>query len=245
MLRNSRLRVSPKEIVISVLGGFILCYVVLAVNSELHRPWKAVGRAVFISSDEIGDDRTVESIWNENRHLLGGEGVGPYAARFGLAIDSRETVYGERIAITRLKETDWFPQVARHRLGLPCRMAYADAILFGFDRNTFLPIGENRGLAHLPIVSRQLPIALQPYYVGDRGIPSNRGLLAAGIPVFPIWKGLLVNLFAYSSVTWIILYLPWHIVRFRRKRKGRCVHCGYPVPPGQICTECGKRAIPG
>ena len=67
------------------------------------------------------------------------------------------------------------------------------------------------------------------------------------LPLIPIWGGLAANTLVFA-VPWlvlaIVLALPGAFVRWRRRRRGRCVSCAYPRPGGaasgpERCPECG------
>ncbi len=86
--------------------------------------------------------------------------------------------------------------------------------------------------------------------------------------VVPLWPGFLLDTLIYAVPWWIVLITPRATMRWRRKRRGRCVACGYDlrglgggtvlrtvmdgdasdeedtarraVPPGWVvCPECG------
>lgn len=71
--------------------------------------------------------------------------------------------------------------------------------------------------------------------------------LYLGLPVFPIWPGLLGNIAVWSAAAFILLWSPSAIRRARRRRGGRCEACGYVLMglrEGR-CPECGAEvALP-
>jgi len=63
------------------------------------------------------------------------------------------------------------------------------------------------------------------------------------LPYGPIWPGLLANTAIYGSAWWALLFGPGMFIRWRRRRAGRCVKCGYDLrglSPGSECPECGR-----
>jgi len=76
------------------------------------------------------------------------------------------------------------------------------------------------------------------------------------IPLRPIWPGFAINTLFYAAVCWMLFAVPGVLRRKRRRRRGRCVHCGYdlrghasadptaPSEPSTACPECGKPLSP-
>lgn len=61
------------------------------------------------------------------------------------------------------------------------------------------------------------------------------------LPILPIWSGLIVNTAVYGGAWWLVLIGPRRARRWRRRRRGWCVACGYDLE-GQVvggCPECG------
>ena len=62
------------------------------------------------------------------------------------------------------------------------------------------------------------------------------------IPTTPIWPGSAVNIVFYGVILWMLLHVaPCTLRRQIRRRRGRCVKCGYDLRgdlPGG-CPECG------
>lgn len=58
-----------------------------------------------------------------------------------------------------------------------------------------------------------------------------------------ILSGLILNPLIVGGGAWAILIGPWVlaivITRAFRRRKNRCLTCGYPVGTAAVCTECG------
>jgi len=61
------------------------------------------------------------------------------------------------------------------------------------------------------------------------------------LPYRPIWPGLAANLAAFSIATFFLLTVPWALRRESRRRRNRCVECGYSLDGlrGTSCPECG------
>jgi hypothetical protein len=58
-------------------------------------------------------------------------------------------------------------------------------------------------------------------------------------------EGLILNPIVVGIAVWIVVLLPWLLAnaihRKIRRRRGKCLDCGYPVGTSSICTECGER----
>lgn len=67
------------------------------------------------------------------------------------------------------------------------------------------------------------------------------------LPLIPIWAGLALNTLLFATpwlVLALLLALPGALIRWRRRRRDRCVGCGYPKPDSaphdpERCPECG------
>lgn len=64
------------------------------------------------------------------------------------------------------------------------------------------------------------------------------------MPYLPHWPGLLANTAFYAS----LVFVPWAGLRLarsaRRRRRGGCARCGYPLDDGmKRCPECGAAAL--
>ncbi|MEM7229977.1 MAG: hypothetical protein AAF432_14305 [Planctomycetota bacterium] len=58
----------------------------------------------------------------------------------------------------------------------------------------------------------------------------------------PLWTGLILNSLLFGILFWPIWFTPRYLRRIRRRSRGRCVLCAYPVERGSICPECGTIA---
>lgn len=76
--------------------------------------------------------------------------------------------------------------------------------------------------------------------VGDS--PQSESFLRyRAIPFQPIWPGLLGNTLTFAAVFWLIPVTFSMMRKQWRRRRGRCIHCGYDLRSGSstICPECG------
>ncbi len=57
------------------------------------------------------------------------------------------------------------------------------------------------------------------------------------------WPGFLINTLVYAVVLWFLWSTPFATRRLIRKRRGRCVRCGYDLRGAEhdVCPECGAR----
>jgi hypothetical protein len=89
------------------------------------------------------------------------------------------------------------------------------------------------------------PLPLTAVHALSVGRPLNftdaRGICGY-LPIAPIWSGLALNTIFYGMMAWGLLFLPGTLRRWRRRRGGRCVKCGYNrggLAMGAACPECG------
>ena len=63
------------------------------------------------------------------------------------------------------------------------------------------------------------------------------------IPYQPILPAMLVNTLLYAGMWWCVLGAPGMVIKWRRRRAGRCVQCGYDLRAsgGGMCPECGTQ----
>ena len=60
------------------------------------------------------------------------------------------------------------------------------------------------------------------------------------LPLGPIWSGFAINTMLYGGVPWLLLCGPFELRRYRRRKRGLCVYCAYPIGTSDVCTECGR-----
>jgi hypothetical protein len=73
-------------------------------------------------------------------------------------------------------------------------------------------------------------------------------LVVGFVPYKPIWSGLLVNTLCFAMVTWLTLRAASAVRSRRRRRRGVCEQCRYPLRGTSRCPECGwaaSRQAPG
>lgn len=72
--------------------------------------------------------------------------------------------------------------------------------------------------------------------------PTNRFAL----PLLPLWPGFAINTAFYALLLFIAWRTPGLIRRAVRRRRGRCVRCGYDrsgLDAGEACPECGTGVV--
>lgn len=95
-----------------------------------------------------------------------------------------------------------------------------------------------------------------PYAIAT-GIEGGRMLTAAptlgtrsydfrALPLWPHWPGLLLNTALFACLWAVALFGPGLVRRWARKRRGRCLRCGYDLRdnPAPGCPECGWNRAP-
>ena len=64
-------------------------------------------------------------------------------------------------------------------------------------------------------------------------------------PWKPMWPGFAANTMLYSLVIVTTCLAARAFRRARRRRRGLCVECGYPVGVSEACSECGSIIVRG
>ncbi len=59
------------------------------------------------------------------------------------------------------------------------------------------------------------------------------------VPVGVILSGLALNTIFYATLLWLLIFGPFALRRFLRRRRGLCPRCAYPMGEAAVCTECG------
>lgn len=75
---------------------------------------------------------------------------------------------------------------------------------------------------------------LAPWTLGNRSFPRV-------MPLRPIWTGCAANTALYGVVLWLVVRGPRTVRRYDRRRRGRCLSCGYDLGhvKHDVCPECG------
>ncbi len=63
------------------------------------------------------------------------------------------------------------------------------------------------------------------------------------LPVRPLVAGFVIDTLFYATIAFVVLFAPGGLRRVHRRRRGRCISCGYDrqgLALGAICPECGK-----
>jgi hypothetical protein len=63
------------------------------------------------------------------------------------------------------------------------------------------------------------------------------------LPLRPLWPGFAVNTIFYAAILWVLFTAPGSVRRWRRRRRGLCPACAYPVGQSLTCTECGEAVV--
>jgi hypothetical protein len=76
-----------------------------------------------------------------------------------------------------------------------------------------------------------------------RGAPISTRLRDFHIlPLWPIWRGVILNVLFFAALWWMILAAPAALRRYWRRRRSACIDCGYDLR-GLVesgCPECGR-----
>jgi hypothetical protein len=61
-------------------------------------------------------------------------------------------------------------------------------------------------------------------------------------PYLPLWPGFLVDTVFWGGAAFVVWSVPGLVRRGVRRRRGRCVRCGYELKGLTVCPECGGGA---
>ena len=119
----------------------------------------------------------------------------------------------------------------RLRIGFPftsvCAITSLNDLEVDLPRYTFTPSGW-----FIQGTSKYLLIVRPP-----RGTTSGELIL---IPATPNWPGLIANTIFWGLVAWFILFGVKRLRIARRRAKGLCTNCAFPVHQLPRCPECGQ-----
>ena len=71
---------------------------------------------------------------------------------------------------------------------------------------------------------------------------SGHNLDRFALPLLPLWPGFLMNTLFYALLLFVAWRTPIFVRRTLRRRRGRCIRCGYDrrgLDPHAACPECG------
>jgi hypothetical protein len=78
---------------------------------------------------------------------------------------------------------------------------------------------------------------------GLLSIPWRNGFYTTiHLPYIPIWRDFAINMIFYAAILWAVWMLfavPGVVKRHRRRKRGLCPACAYPIGESKVCTECG------
>ena len=80
----------------------------------------------------------------------------------------------------------------------------------------------------------------------DSLIRLTRGKSRFDLPIKPIWSGFAINTILYAAILWLLSLCPSATRRLIRRKRGRCIKCGYDLrghSGGEVCPECGTSTV--
>lgn len=60
------------------------------------------------------------------------------------------------------------------------------------------------------------------------------------LPLRPIWFPFMAQSVFLALLAWLLASIPSWLVRLFRRRRSRCVDCGYSLHDTDVCPECGR-----
>ncbi len=90
-----------------------------------------------------------------------------------------------------------------------------------------------------PMRSFSEAVPLDEYSAAVTVIRLKNAKLAYG----PIWPGFAINTALYAAILWLLRFGPGTARRMIRRKRGRCINCGYDLRGAEheVCPECGAR----
>ena len=159
----------------------------------------------------IAVDR-VTSVWDRYRWENWAEA--PFSGNSYITIGTRLLVAGAP------DETDSFCLVYEAACGLPAKsIAYGYTLDHGRGKHRF------HDCVRLPWQTRTVMFGQTGNY----------------LPYRVLWPGFAVNTIFYAAVLWLLAFGPFAARRIIRRKRGRCIQCGYDLrhAPHDACPECG------
>jgi hypothetical protein len=155
---------------------------------------------------------------------------------WGIAIGSSPFAFGEKIRVNERPweaPEDWAGSPTRlSNSGRGWRVTYWQSELtvvgrhhFGWPRPS---LGESEVWGWAATRARVRHHALQ-IGSGDRSLPLR-----------PLWPGFLVDTAFWGGAAFVVWSAPGFVRRGVRRRRGRCVGCGYELKGLAVCPECGS-----
>ncbi len=96
-------------------------------------------------------------------------------------------------------------------------------------------------------VRRVLGLAVPRSWLKPKPVASSAVLVMPGrqLILHPIWPGFAVNTLFYAAILWLVIPGPFALRRHIRRKRGRCISCGYDLRHADhdACPDCGA-AIP-
>ncbi len=85
-------------------------------------------------------------------------------------------------------------------------------------------------------------LTIGPWEAGGDPWPKETKLRhVVALMAMPVWwPGMLINWLFYAVVILVVLRGPGALRRFNRRRRHRCLMCGYPLGEASRCSECGQ-----
>lgn len=63
------------------------------------------------------------------------------------------------------------------------------------------------------------------------------------LPLTLLWPGFAINTLFYAITAWLLVVVPVRFRTYRRRRRGLCERCAYPIGTSPVCSECGAAVV--
>jgi hypothetical protein len=81
-----------------------------------------------------------------------------------------------------------------------------------------------------------------PAWMSGIRVPEKVASGSRDLPLVPLWPGFLVDTAFWGGAAFLVWSVPGFVRRGVRRRRGRCVRCGYELKGLAVCPECGGAA---
>lgn len=116
------------------------------------------------------------------------------------------------------------------------------------ERQASAPVITRRPDGNIDIRYRPIVITWMPAEGWQAGLPVPESLVVQHasvqmperrLPIVPVLPGFALNVIAYATIAWLVLFAPRLYVRHVRRCEGQCAACGYDLAGLSSCPECG------